>query len=478
MIKFWNTDSCKTEEYGCHVSFTFEDGVRVMRKASLKISMEIGKEGGKEGKPCLTINLGDKKLLTPTIVKRGIATAINEATKLGLKSAKLCLSGIENELNGKIVNQVVIGAIVTLSPAYSLKSDKKEHKDDFTLYIANKDGKFTQEAIDESQNIAEQVLLAREFVNRPPAMKTPKLYAENVEEICKKEGIDYTIYDEKYIESQKMGAFWAVGSSSGNMPRLVVMRHMGNPSAPDDITGFIGKGLTFDTGGYDLKPSAGMGNMKNDMAGSAAVIAAMVAIKKNNVKANIVAVCPLAENRISRESFLQADVLTAMDGTTIQILSTDAEGRLVMSDAMTYAIREEKVKRVLDIATLTGAAVAAFGRYTAATMTNNDDFYNKHKEAAKISGEQYWQMPSNDEYYMQIENGIADLKNTGGAAAGGGGVMHAGLFMEHFAKGLPWIHMDIAGTAFGEAPSHEFHKAGGTGHSVETLYEFAKQLAK
>ncbi|MCL2852957.1 MAG: leucyl aminopeptidase family protein [Defluviitaleaceae bacterium] len=457
MVAFWNNES-----YDWKIEFTFDEKTNVHRKAGLKLTALPDTR-------TMQVGLGRRDDINALVIKRGIASAVSELKKIGARSVLVVAFEIAQMLEGKGLFPMVMGARLALyePPSYKRENGKNGDAEPFSIYMGSE--QFPGEIVDlrEANILADNVLIARELVNAPANMLTPRVMAERVAEYCDKHGVHCEVFDENFITRQKMGAFLAVGSSSGNMPRLIVIRHMGDPENPGDITAIIGKALTFDTGGYNLKSSAGMKDMKCDMGGGAAAFAALAALAQNKVKANVIAVIPTAENRISRESFLPGDVLRTMSGRTVEIISTDAEGRLCMSDAMTYAIQNENATRLIDIATLTGAAVQALGWKTAATMTNHDGFYASFLKAAKSSGEQYWLMPSHDEYYLMIEGQIADLKN---APEDGCGIMAAGLFMEHFAEGLPWIHIDIAGTAFGTKPGYEFQKPGATGAGVETLY--------
>jgi leucyl aminopeptidase len=250
------------------------------------------------------------------------------------------------------------------------------------------------------------------------------------------------------------------------------MRYFGDTSNKDSILGLVGKGLTYDSGGYSLKPTDSMVNMKNDMGGSAAVIGAMCAVSAMKLKVNVVAVVATCENMISGAAYKPGDIIGSMAGKTIEIMNTDAEGRLTLADAVHYIIEKEKASRIIDIATLTGAALVGLGTTTTAVITNNDEFYSELKNASDISGEKVWQLPSSDEYKKLIKSDVADLKNTGGRWAG---TITAGLFIGEFVKNKPWLHLDIAGTAWSDADKDYITK-GGTGVGVRTLYYMAKNI--
>jgi leucyl aminopeptidase len=236
----------------------------------------------------------------------------------------------------------------------------------------------------------------------------------------------------------------AVGRGSKTEPKLIIMRYNGNPEKKNQLTALIGKGLTFDTGGYSLKTSAGMLNMKCDMGGAAAVIGAFSAITTLKLKVNVVGIIAAAENMVSSTAYRPGDIITSMSGKTIEVVNTDAEGRLTLIDAVHYALEKEKADRILDIATLTGAAVAALGRDYSAVLSNDDAWVSKLEEASAFCGEKFWRMPLHEPYKDLIKSEVADLKNSGGPLAG---CITAALFIREFVQDKPWIHIDIAGGA-------------------------------
>ncbi len=315
-------------------------------------------------------------------------------------------------------------------------------------------------------NVVEGVMIARDLVNEPSNMMYPETLANFVQDMGTRCNLEVDVMDEHQIKALGMDALLAVGMGSAKKPRLIVMRHKGNPE--DDYTlGLIGKGLTYDTGGYSLKPTDSMKTMHSDMGGAGAVIGTMYALAKNNVKQNVVAVVAACENAISGESYKPGDIISSMAGKTIEILNTDAEGRLTLADAMTYMMRKEKVDEVIDLATLTGAVLMALGDSTTAVITNNDDFYARLLTAADRTGEQFWQLPAFKEYAKMNKSQVADLKNLGGKLAG---TITAGLFVGEFVENnTPWMHLDIAGTAWHDSVNG-LHSKGATGAPVRTLF--------
>ena len=271
-----------------------------------------------------------------------------------------------------------------------------------------------------------------------------------------------------------MHAFLEVARGSENPPRLIVMKYNGDSENKEDIIGLVGKGLTYDSGGLSIKSTAGMVTMKSDMGGAAAVIGAMSAITKLKAKANVVAVVATCENMISGKCYRPGDIINSMGGKTIEVLNTDAEGRLTLIDAVNYIIEKEHATKVVDIATLTGAVISALGITATGVVANNDFFYNRLEQASKICDEKVWRLPAFDEYKELIKSDIADLKNIGGPKAG---TITAGLFIGEFVGEKPWLHLDIAGTSWSEKDS-SYESKGGTGCGARLLYHLIKQLEK
>lgn len=326
------------------------------------------------------------------------------------------------------------------------------------------------DVVEESVLLSEGTIIARDLVNEPANVMVPALLADEAVRLGKEYGFEVEVKSVKEIEKLGMEAFLAVAKGSDNEPKFIVMRHFGEPSNKDNRLALVGKGLTFDTGGYSLKPSTSMDTMKSDMGGAAAVIGAMCLIAKRNIKKNVIAVVAACENAISGGSYKPGDIIGSMGGKNIEVLNTDAEGRLTLVDAVTYVIREEKASEVVDIATLTGAALVALGTTATGVVSNNDEFYQALEEASKLTGEKVWRLPAFEEYKKLIKSDIADLKNVGGRYAG---TITAGLFIGEFVEDKPWLHLDIAGTGWLNS-AVDYCPKGGTGEGARILYELAK----
>ncbi|MGL5346349.1 MAG: leucyl aminopeptidase [Peptostreptococcaceae bacterium] len=425
-------------------------------------------EQNKNLKYNILVGLGKEADLTGDQYTQSIAKAVKQAKEL-----KLTRYGIKF---GKMNSICAGGRVKGLTQAVGLATYTFEkYKSDATNYEAevyildapqDKRDKMNQK-LEEMKNLVEGVIIARDLVNEPANVIYPESLAQRVVEIGQVSGFEVEVFDEKQIQTLGMEAFWAVGKGSDRLPRFIVMRYMGDKES-EEILGLVGKGLTYDTGGYSLKPNDSMKDMKSDMGGAAAVIGVMSALAKNKVKTNVVAVIAAAENAISGHSYKPGDIIGSMAGKTIEILNTDAEGRLTLVDAITYVIQKENVSKVIDLATLTGAALVALGNFTTAVLTNNQDLYRKLEIASEKTGELFWQLPSFNAYKKQIKGDYADLKNIGGKFAG---TITAGLFIEEFVQGKPWLHLDIAGPAWADAPFSELVTRGGTGVPVRTIYQ-------
>lgn len=418
------------------------------------------------------VGIGDKEALTAEGLRRAVAEGVKKAKALKVSDVGIELVITSNICVGGNVKAITEAALLA---SYSFDQYKTKTEEEKTMHFyligvpAAKKERAT-EVLAASLKVAEGVVIARDLVNEPSNVLYPETLAEKAVAIGKAAGCEVEVFDEKQIEALGMKAFLAVGGSSERAPRLIVMRYMGDPSSKE-ILGLVGKGLTYDTGGYSLKPTDSMKTMQSDMGGAAAVIGAMNAIAGNKVKTNVIAIVAACENVISGGSYKPGDIIGSMAGKTIEILNTDAEGRLTLADAVTYAIEKEKVTRVIDVATLTGAALVALGTSTTAVVTNNEAFYEELQAAAKKSGEQFWQLPAHKEYAKMNKSTVADLKNTGGRFAG---TITAGLFIGEFVQDLPWLHLDVAGTAWADTAEGYITK-GGTGAPVRTLYRLVEE---
>src|SRR6266446_1596816 len=404
-------------------------------------------------------------------LRRLAGAAVRQLKSRGLRS--FAFLAPEAGLKGEdAVKAIVEGAFVgNFDPDY-YKSDRKDQKIDALSLITNGDAGKLQSALDEARAIGESQNFTRTLVNEPSNRMTPTILAERAKQMAQEVGLKCEVYGADKIKELKMGAFWSVAQGSDEPPTLIVLRYepAGAPEKP--VLGLVGKGITFDTGGISIKPADGMEKMKYDMAGGATMIGAMRAIALLKPKVKITAVICATENMPSGKAQKPGDVQIAMSGKSIEIINTDAEGRLVLADGLFYA-RQLGCTHLVDAATLTGAVVVALGYANAGIFANDDAMYDRFHRANAKAGEKMWRMPLDDEYKEQIRSNIADIVNSGGRW---GGAITAAMFLKEFAEDTPWLHLDIAGTAWTEEQKPWIAK-GPSGIALRSLVEFARDFA-
>ena len=374
------------------------------------------------------------------------------------------------------VRAIVEGAFVGTFEPNTYQSDRKDQAiDHLTVIAPAKDQEAAEGAIEEARILGESQNFTRELVNEPGNKMTPTELANRAREMVESLNLPeltIKIHDADFIKEKKMGAFWSVSQGSDEPPALIVMTYTpaGAPEKP--VLGLVGKGITFDSGGISIKPSDGMEKMKYDMAGGAAMIGAMRAIALLKPKVKVIGIVCASENMPSGKAQKPGDVQIAMSGKSIEIINTDAEGRLVLADGLYYA-RQLGCTHLIDAATLTGACVVALGMINAGVFSNNEEMFGKFSEALKRSGEKMWRLPVDQEYQEMIKSGIADIVNSGGRW---GGAVTAAMFLKEFVDETPWIHLDIAGVAWMEENKSWIAK-GPSGVAVRSLVEFVRGYA-
>lgn len=321
-----------------------------------------------------------------------------------------------------------------------------------------------------SQAVADGVMFARDLVNEPANVLTTTEYAARIEALAST-GLDIEVLDEARMGDLKMRALLGVAQGSPMPPRLCIMRWNGGPEGEAPVA-FVGKGVIFDTGGISIKPAAGMDEMKGDMGGSAAVVGLMRALAGRKAKVNAIGVVGLVENAVDGNAQRPGDIVTAMSGTTIEVLNTDAEGRLVLADALWYTQDRFKPKFMVNLATLTGAIIVALGNHHAGLFSNNDELANRLLAAGLETGEKVWRMPLGKEYDKLIEGKFADIKNIGAGRAAG--ATTAAQFLQRFVNDVPWAHLDVAGTAMG-SPANEYNQSWASGFGVRLLNKLVEE---
>lgn len=417
------------------------------------------------------VGLGKKEEFDGETLRNSIGKATKKAKELKLKVFAIENFQSDNICNSGKIKCIIEGVRLSLYTFNKYKSEIETYSPEVYIRGISKDKlSKSNEVLNEVNNLVDGVIIARNLVNEPANIIYPESLANEVIKLGAENGFEVEVLDEKECKNLGMKAFLSVAQGSEKAPKLIVMRYMGNEGS-SDVLGLVGKGLTYDSGGYSIKPTNSMVHMKEDMGGAAATVGAMVAISKNKVKKNVIGVIAACENMISHKAYKPGDIIGSMAGKTIEVLNTDAEGRLTLIDAITYIINKEGATKIIDLATLTGAAITALGNYTTALMTNDENFFNEFMASAGLTGESFWRLPTFDHYRKQIVGAVADLKNVD---ANGAGTIVAGMFLKEFVQDKPWIHLDIAGTASTKNPISEYIVKGGTGVPVSTLYYFTK----
>lgn len=424
-------------------------------------------------KKVLVVGAGKKSDLCCDKIRQLAATALQHCRKCRAQKVVIPLAGLPfwaQTSHERAAQELIEGAILGLYTFETYKSRQDESIVPLEqMIIADVDETHSEDVkkgIQKAKILAEATNFARDLVNHPSNFMTPSILADRATHAAELSNLEISILEQDAMEREGMGALLAVAQGSAQQPKLIVLKYAGDPQA--ETIAFIGKGITFDSGGISLKPSEGMGEMKGDMAGAAAVIGAMLAIGKLRPRVNILGIIPAAENMPAGNALKPGDIITSMSGRTIEIISTDAEGRLILADAITFA-RQKGACKIVDIATLTGACVVALGNITSGIITNNREWCQAILEAATMAGEKMWELPNYPEYKEQFKGVLADLKNSGGRPAG---TITAGLFLGEFAEDTPWVHIDIAGTASTDK-SKGYHPKGATGVAVRTLIHLA-----
>lgn len=425
----------------------------------------------------------ESKKYQPEILRRAAGSASRALA--GNSNVAFSLPTPDLESLAAIAEGATLGAYLFNEFRGTSKADQKTAIEHITVHSSLARKPKSAEMAKRAQVIGQYTTLVRDLINMPPSHLTPKTFVEIIGKAVTvaggaKAGLKVSTWDEKQLRTQGFGGITAVGQGSANPPRLIHISY--TPTAATKKIkkkfAFVGKGITFDSGGLALKPALGMEAMKSDMSGAAAVCAAIMAIATLKLPVSIDAWAPLAENMVSDTATRPSDIITIYGGKTVEVLNPDAEGRLVLADALVKAIEvgnkgKLKLDGIVDVATLTGAQVVALGTRTSAVMTNDENFQEDFIKATKISGEAFWPMPLPEELRASLDSPVADLANIGERM---GGMLVAGLFLKDFIPAeLPWLHLDIAGPAFNEGVAHGYTPVGGTGIALRSLIMLAQE---
>lgn len=450
------------------------DGEISGKRGELTVIHTLGRIAPKR---VVVAGLGERAAFTPDGVRDAAAESARRLAGIGVRAAATIAHGAGiGGLDGRDCAQAIAeGAVMGLYRFDKYKSDAGGGGGLDELAIVEYDGARVgamQAGVDEGVVIGEAVNLCRDMANAPANGMTPSDMAERALEVAEECGMGIEVFERARMRELGMGALLGVAQGSAEPPKFIVMRYAGDAGNPNNNIGLLGKGITFDSGGLDIKSAAGMSTMKGDMAGGAAVIGAMRAIGQLKPRINVTGIVAATENMPSGTAQRPGDVVRAMNGKTIEIDNTDAEGRLVLADAMAYA-RSVGIGRLVDVATLTGAVRVALGDKCMGAFGNDEAFTGAVVAAGNAVGERAWPMPMFDEYKAQYKSDIADIKNTGGS---GGGAIIGALIIGEFSGGAPWVHLDIAGVARAGSTKGSAVK-GATGAPVRTLVRLARDLA-
>ena len=422
------------------------------RPAGLKAKRLVLAGGGKRDR----FDPAELRKLTGAVLRtlksKGIHT-ITLALDEPFRSDDLAAAAVEGALLGDVEND-------------RYKTDPKKNEKQVASFSVIGG---SQAAVERGRILAEAQNFSRDLANEPANVLTPTLLADRAKEMAAEYGLECEVLDQDRMRQLGMGALLGVAQGSAEPPALIVIRYKPAATATKDHLGLIGKGVTFDTGGISIKPSEGMEKMRYDMSGGAAVLGAMRAIAQLKPSVPVTALVPTVENMPGSKAQRPGDIVTSLAGKTVEVLNTDAEGRLILIDALTYAQRLG-CTHLVDAATLTGAIVVALGNINVGAFTNNEDFLNKLLTAAKAEGEKTWQMPMDEEYKELLKSSFADMHNIGGRS---GGSITAAWFIRDFVGETPWVHLDIAGTAWLD-DAKPYMAKGATGVGLRTFVRLAE----
>ncbi|MGA8668630.1 MAG: leucyl aminopeptidase [Terracidiphilus sp.] len=443
-------------------------------KAGANETLLLHAPAGLAAKRLLLVGLGKQAKATVHSVRNAAGTAVRFSKPRGIRELAFALPDAKDWSSPSSARAAVEGAFVGDFDPDTYRSDRKDQSvQSFTLVApAGTDRAAAESAFAEGVVIGESQNFTRSLVNEPGNKLTPTIMGQRAKAMAREVGLACEVHSTDKLQELKMGAFWGVSQGSEEPPALIVLRYEPEGKEDGPILGLVGKGITFDTGGISIKPGDNMEKMKYDMAGGAAMLGAMRAIAQLKPKVRVIAVVCASENMPDGKAYKPGDVLTAMSGKTIDIINTDAEGRLVLADGLCYA-KKLGATHLIDAATLTGAIGVALGKINAGAFSNDEATFERFNAALALSGEKFWRMPLGEEYADLIKSDIADIKNTGGRY---GGASTAAEFLKVFAEDTPWIHLDIAGLAWIDE-SKPYVASGPSGIGVRSILEWVRSFS-
>jgi leucyl aminopeptidase len=431
--------------------------------------------GNKHVKSLIFVGMGKKdadKYKTLEFYRRAVGTLVRSADRIHVKQVAVELPGVKRfGIDAQeLTKETVLTAQLAAYYFDDFHTDKKQHHPAcFELIVVGDDTKALNAGVKEAEIIAQATNMARHWIDSPPSVVTPPHLADEAKKIAKKYDLTFTIFNEKQIVEMGMGGLAGVSRGSDRDCQFVIMEYdCGKKTAP--TIALVGKGITFDSGGLSIKPAQNMETMKEDMSGAAAVIATMQAIAQLKPKVNVVALTPISENLPSGKATMPGDILRFYNGKTAEVKNTDAEGRLILADALSYAVKHYKPDAIIDIATLTGSCAHALGPFYTGLMSQHPDLAKRVEQAGERSGDRIWPLPFSDDYKPAIKSTVADICNIGSSTYRAGAIT-AGFFLQNFVDDVPWVHLDIAGTASDVPDLPYYRPASATGVGVRLFVD-------
>ncbi|MDQ2904724.1 MAG: leucyl aminopeptidase [Chloroflexota bacterium] len=457
------------KELGGLLSALYKEGEFKGKLGEIATIHTMGKIAAKR---LILVGLGGEATPGADAIRRASATVIRHLEGTGAHTVTLALNRVDSGAEAAHgIQAEVEGALLGLYHFEQYKSKHNEQEKITAIQIVLEQAEnpdLFKQAIERGRVMAEATNFARDLINEPPNVLTPTELANRASSMAARVGLECEVLDRPRMEELGMGGLLGVAQGSAEPPKFIILRYRGAPQSAEHGIALVGKGITFDTGGISLKPADGMEKMKGDMGGAAAVIGAIQAIASLKPAINVTALVPTTENMPSGTAYRPGDILRIMNGKTIEIVNTDAEGRLVLADALSYAV-QKGLSPIIDVATLTGGIVVALGTTMAGLFTNNEELGKEIIAAGEAAGEKFWAMPMDEEYGEQIKSDVADIKQTGGRGAS---AVTAAKILEHFVGEARWAHLDIAGTSFADSKKPH-QERGAVGFAVRTLAEFA-----
>lgn len=422
----------------------------------------------------IVVGLGDEAKVT----RDQFVKAANKAAKLlekhKIKEATFHIDAVGEVDSGLALQGAVEGLLQATYRFEDYKSEKTSTVLENVSFIANLDD--TDKLVTETLNIMGGVNFSRELTNTPANDLYPESLADKTVAMFKDTQVEVEVFDQAALEELGAYALLAVSKASAKEPRIIILKYL-PLGEMEPVISLVGKGVTYDSGGYAIKNARGMASMKNDMAGAASVIGTIKALADNNIQQNVIAIVGATENLISGDALKNGDIIKSLKGTTIEVLNTDAEGRLVLADILYYAATKFDTKAMINVATLTGGVVAALGTNITGAFTNDEELLKDVLSASETVGEDMWQLPITDEFRNKLKEGNADLVNHLIHGTGASSIT-AAAFLENFVEDTPWVHLDIAGTAQAANKGNEYLPKGASGIPVKTMYEYIKNTVE